>query len=396
MKTKQVEKNIRRKVAAWISTLPPELRKDAATNVIVTGGCIVSLLLDEKVNDYDMYFKDNDVALKIADHYIATFIKASEDAIAAREAEEAKRKEAGEDVKAESAPMSFPGSVDYLLEYVGAGVVNTDDNDEPDEEEHTETAAQPAPSDFFDVISNSTPTPGTVDGRTVDGPNFSIEASIRPDGQGVAIYVQSAGVASGSASTDRYQYFEGAKNDQETEEYVDDVFERTGEIKGNLEKNRKNTYQPIFISSNAITLSDGVQLVFRFTGSPREIHTNYDFVHCTNYWTVKNGLTLRKGALAAILGRELIYSGSKYPVTSLLRVRKFIRRGWHITAGQMLKIILQIGEFDLTDPVVLKDQLIGVDFAYFAELLDKIKDSNLTKIDRAYVVEIIDKMDSGE
>src|SRR3546814_1364029 len=48
------------------------------------------------------------------------------------------------------------------------------------------------------------------------------------------------------------------------------------------------TYRPVFMSTNAITLSDKIQIVLRFYGEADAIHENYDFVHCTNYWTSKD------------------------------------------------------------------------------------------------------------
>lgn len=73
----------------------------------------------------------------------------------------------------------------------------------------------------------------------------------------------------------------------------------------------------------------------RFHGDPAEIHENYDFVHCTNYWTSwERRVTLNQQALECIMTKELRYIGSKYPVASVFRVRKFIERGWTIGAGQ--------------------------------------------------------------
>ena len=48
-----------------------------------------------------------------------------------------------------------------------------------------------------------------------------------------------------------------------------------------------------------------------------------------------------------------------YPIASLLRIRKFIERGWRITAGQMLKIIWQLQDVNLSDPAVMREQLTG-------------------------------------
>jgi hypothetical protein len=88
----------------------------------------------------------------------------------------------------------------------------------------------------------------------------------------------------------------------------------------------------------------------------------------------------------------LKYVGSKYPICSLIRLRKFIARGWQINAGQIVKMCLQVGDLNLHDVKVLEDQLTGVDVAYFAELLRKIKDSDPAKINSAYLIEIIDRM----
>jgi hypothetical protein len=146
------------------------------------------------------------------------------------------------------------------------------------------------------------------------------------------------------------------------------------------------------MSTNAITLSHRVQIVLRFYGDPDAIHENYDFSHCTNYWTTWGGLTLRQDALEALLARELRYVGSKYPVCSVMRLRKFIKRGWSVNAGQILKMMLQVSALDLTNPEVLEDQLTGVDSAYFLEVMTKLKEKDPTRVNAAYLVEILDRM----
>src|SRR3546814_2527635 len=88
----------------------------------------------------------------------------------------------------------------------------------------------------------------------------------------------------------------------------------------------------------------------RFYGEADAIHENDDVVHCTNDWTSKDAnLTLRQPALESLLCKELRYVGSKYPVCSVIRLRKFIRRGWVINAGQILKMMMQVSELDLTN-----------------------------------------------
>lgn len=156
-------------------------------------------------------------------------------------------------------------------------------------------------------------------------------------------------------------------------------------------------YRPVFLSDNAITLSNKVQLVIRFFGTPEEIHSNYDFMHCTSYWVAKTGeLVLPAVALEALLTRELVYNGSKYPLASIIRTRKFIQRGWSVNAGQYLKMCLQLNELDLENIEVLEDQLIGMDAAYFKQVLDYIKNRQEEdpefKLTSAYLIEIIDRM----
>lgn len=215
----------------------------------------------------------------------------------------------------------------------------------------------------------------------------------------VRIVVKSAGVASEEGAAKPYEYFEG-QPEGEAAGYVGEVMRDSGEIEEAYQETEEAalevedaSYRPVFMSTNAITLSDKVQIVLRFYGDADTIHENYDFVHCTNYWTSKDGaLTLRQPALESLLCKELRYVGSKYPVCSVIRLRKFIRRGWVVNAGQILKMVMQISELDLTDIPTLQDQLTGVDSAYFIELMSKVKESDPNKVNSAYLVEIIDRM----
>jgi hypothetical protein len=159
-------------------------------------------------------------------------------------------------------------------------------------------------------------------------------------------------------------------------------------------KDKKTKYRPVFFSENAITLSDKVQLVMRFYGTPSEIHENYDYAHAMCYYDYKeNDLVLHSEALECILSKTLIYKGSLYPVASIFRVRKFIQRGWRITAGQLLKIVWQLNDIDLKDPAVLREQLIGVDQAYMHQLLRALETKDATqRIDATYLAKLVDEI----
>jgi hypothetical protein len=217
----------------------------------------------------------------------------------------------------------------------------------------------------------------------------------------VRIVVKSSGIASEDGTDTPYEYFE-SRPDDEGGEYVGEVLGDAGDIEEALEETTdaalaiddgKPKYRPVFLSTNAITLGHKVQIVLRFYGSADTIHENYDYVHCTNYWTSKDDeLVLRQPALESLLARELRYVGSKYPICSVIRLRKFIKRGWTVNAGQILKMMLQISGLDLKDHKVLQDQLTGVDAAYFVQLVSMVKENDPEKVNSAYLVEIIDRM----
>jgi hypothetical protein len=159
----------------------------------------------------------------------------------------------------------------------------------------------------------------------------------------------------------------------------------------------KPEYRPRYFSTNAISLSDKIQIVIRFHGSVDEIHKNYDFIHCTcSYDLSENKVNLPAHALEAIINKELFYTGSKYPLCSIIRSRKFIERGWRINAGQYLKMCLQLNELDLKNLDVFADQLTGVDSAYFEAAIAIIKakqekEPNF-RVDNSYLFEVINRI----
>jgi hypothetical protein len=198
--------------------------------------------------------------------------------------------------------------------------------------------------------------------------------------------------------SDRIQCFirsVGVESDNEESDGITDETEPC--IESPTISDDKPKYRPVFFSTNAISLSDKIQLVIRFYGVPEEIHKNYDFVHCTCcYSFFDNELTLPPRALEAIINKELYYTGSKYPVCSIIRTRKFISRGWTINAGQYLKMCLQVSELDLKDFKTFKDQLAGVDSAYFNQAIECMEkkaeaDPNF-KIDNTYLFEVINRI----
>lgn len=162
-----------------------------------------------------------------------------------------------------------------------------------------------------------------------------------------------------------------------------------------VNKNKKEeelNYEPLFFSPNAISLSNNIQIVCRFHWDNEQIHKTFDFIHATNYFTFKDWLVTNKDALESILTKQLRYQGSLYPLTSIIRMKKFIKRWWNISAWEILKIMFQISELNLKDPNVLEEQLIGVDVAYFWLLIDIMRWSKDEKITSSYINTLIDRV----
>jgi len=317
MKTKTITNVIRRKMEFWWNSIKDEeLRARVRENTIVTGGAIASMLLGEKVNDWDVYMRDRGTAIDIARYYVKQL--------------------------AQSKPERYR----YF-------------------ENKNHECAQ---------------LPGAI--------------YIMPFDDRIKIVVKSIDI-SGKADPDRaYRYFERDNDVYGAAQYIESVAE---EMQPEPDDKTKGDYHAVFITSNCITLSGGVQIVTRFFGEPEEIHRNYDFQHCICWWgSWDKELHTPERALTALLARELVYVGSRYPICSMFRVRKFLQRGFRITAGQIVKMAWQIAQLDLNDFDILEDQLTGVDAAYFNEIISLLKEDaekrGTKKVDDTYLFQLIDKI----
>jgi len=318
MKSNTIKMVLRNKINDWLDTLPEDMQHTVAEDVIVTGGAIASMLLGEKINDYDIYFRTKDTTHAIAKYYCTRFTD-------------------------ESKPANG-------------------------------------------VSKSINPTVRLEVKKNIKG----------EDEERVTIWIQSAGVV--GENQEEYKYFE-SQSESSTDSYIssleiddqsDASIEKIEDLIEEFKPNKKVKYRPVYLSQNAITLSDKIQLVTRFFGNPEQIHRNFDYIHATGYYDYgKDELTVPAEAMAALLSRTLIYRGSLYPIASIFRIRKFLERGFRITAGEILKICWQISELDLNDKEVLQEQLLGVDQSYMWQLISALK-SVEGKVDSTYVAKLID------
>lgn len=311
MKFRTIRTATRKAVTNWIDTIESaELKAALKNGVIVSGGAITSMALDEPVNDYDIYFRDQSLAREVALYYISRF-------------------------------------------------------------------------------KNEGPRPELRKTRIV---NIRGESEER-----LVFWIQSAGVAAETSA--EYKYFE-TRPEWETDNYIESLgdSEEGTEVDPTslmLRIEKAEKYSPIFFTNNAITLRGGIQLVIRFYGEPDEIHDNYDYTHCKAYYDYKSDLlSIPPEVMQCLLEKTLVYSGSLYPICSLMRLRKFLARGWRISAGELLKLAENITQVDFSNVSMLQEQLMGVDVAYMHQFITALNRAKKDKqrIDAAYIAQLLDRI----
>jgi hypothetical protein len=329
MKFSTIKRIIRAKLESIAESIKDDnLKSNFCKNAFVSGGCITSMLTGSKVNDFDVYFKSYEFAKEIAEYYVKTF-----------------------------------NTLNMLL-------------------------VKPGVTPYAPVVKeeNRINCKGSSERRII-------------------IYMKSAGIAGEEQTT--YDYFE-SRPSEAAAAFIESAVagvdpNETDPVKLTQQtvdlvnmkdqpKTNKTPFRPVCLTENAITLSDKVQLIIRFYGSPSEVHENFDFLHCMMYYDYStNKIVASAEMLESVLTRNLIYNGSLYPVCSIFRIRKFISRGWRISAGQLLKMVYQVSKLDLSDKKILQDQLIGVDQAYMHQLISAIN-SKEGKVDENYLAQLVDQI----
>jgi len=148
-------------------------------------------------------------------------------------------------------------------------------------------------------------------------------------------------------------------------------------FKGIVENYLNNSMNVVYLTINAITFSDGYQFITRFYGKPEDVMANFDFKHVKNYFDFETlTLVLNIDAIDSLLTKQLYYDGTKYPICSIMRMKKYIKKGWKISASDILKICYQISNLNLNNIDVLKDQIMGVSTSYFIKFIDNLSQIN--------------------
>jgi len=342
---------LKKKVNNWLESIDDDtIKRIIQNNLIITGGCITSMINNETINDFDCYFKTKSAVLKVAEYYINKWNQNHRNA----------NNKIGNQYNIMLLDCDNPS--DEIKEYYNV--------------ENLKNSKAIMISNFdkgrVKIIIPSDGIVGDVNGRNAINANDEL-------GEDVEELLEDLNISSNPID-----------NIIDTISEMDDIPEK--EITKLVEK-----YSPVFFSTNAITLSDKIQLIVRFYGTPADIHETYDFIHTKAYYNYKeNYLSIPKEVYEHTINKTLKYTGSRYPLCSLFRMRKFISRGWKINVGQIVKMCMQLNDLNLKDINVLEDQLIGVDSVYFMNLIRQFRDQKSNNInfniDTDYVISIIDKI----
>lgn len=372
MQEKTIKSILTKKFNDWVSSITDmEVQKAVKDNSIISGGAITSLLLNNKPNDYDIYFRDKETLLKVC-HYYADKFNANHPFMS-----------------------NLLGKSIECLVLDGATI-------ERKEKTKTFTISDDKINSYIDTVRSKKKENDKVvlkDGEHVDKYTGFSRMFANCDKDRVKMIIMSDGVAGGLPShTDADE--DSVANDLLSEDLpnpVGIVSELDETASKEVEKTIKEKYSPVYITTNAITLTNDIQVIVRFYGDPEVIHSNYDYEHTKACWSSwDNVLNIPKSVYECTMNKILKYTGSKYPICSVFRMRKFLERGWRINAGQILKMAFHINELNLKDIDVLEDQLVGVDSVYFNDLINQIRQQKERNPnfdwDFGYVVSIVNKI----
>lgn len=115
-------------------------------------------------------------------------------------------------------------------------------------------------------------------------------------------------------------------------------------------------------------------------GDPKTIFSYYDFTVCmAAYQFFKDGenegFVFGDDFFKHVGQRRLVFhTGTMFPICSMLRVMKYIKRGFFITGMEILKLGLSIHTLKIETYADLRRQLQGIDTAFLSDLTTQMKD----------------------
>jgi len=118
-------------------------------------------------------------------------------------------------------------------------------------------------------------------------------------------------------------------------------FESKRKNSGTCISEKQVKYEIKLITDNAINLSDKIQIITKFVGDPVFVTERFDWQHIKSWYDCNTcKLHLTSDVYQLVCEKELIYTGSDYPLSSLMRLKKYIKKGWNVSNSTILHIAL--------------------------------------------------------
>lgn len=141
----------------------------------------------------------------------------------------------------------------------------------------------------------------------------------------------------------------------------------------------------------SVTKGMRYQLIVAEFGNPQEVIDKFDFTCCMGAFVPKDRtFVLGDHFLKHSSQRRLCFNASAgFPICSLWRAAKFVKRGWKFPAIEVIKLALSINHLDLKTHGELKRQLMGIDTMLLKELTDTLEADKMAQYDYEAAIEML-------
>lgn len=197
-----------------------------------------------------------------------------------------------------------------------------------------------------------------------------------------------------------------------TSDHVNDIdiffrkeedFNKNGIFEEGLETNQDNDYRIMFAQSDVAWTHKPEfeydkyplqQMICAVYGSPEEIINKFDFTMCMAVWIPETDqFIMDKYFLKHCAQKRLHFNiNADYPICSMWRAVKFIKRGWKLPAIDCIKLCLKINNLDLKTKGELKRHLMGVDTLFLKELTDALEQQKDGAYDFGEAIDFLSKI----
>lgn len=120
-----------------------------------------------------------------------------------------------------------------------------------------------------------------------------------------------------------------------------------------------------------------IQIIKKEVGEPEDMVDRFDFTVCQAIYDFKeNKMIMVNRFLRDLAKKELIFTGSKYPLASLYRVKKYMEKGFHISGIELIKLALTVQNIDIDNEAELGEHIAGFDIMILRDLLNELEEDN--------------------